>query len=152
MSNRTWARGWAVCAMLAYLAFVLVVALALKIGDMPLPERVFQLLQEFQSRGFLGEVRFGHVEAAANVLFFVPLGLLLPLALKRHPFVGGWLAAVGLSIGIEVAQYLFLSGRVASIRDVICNALGAAFGVLLCLGLTVARRRHRTRSARRNHN
>ena len=152
MSKWTWPRGWAVCAMLAYLAFVFVVTFALKLGDMPLPEYVFQLLHEFQSRGFLVGVRFGHVEAAANVLLFIPLWLLLPLALKRHPFVGGWLAAVGLSIGIEVTQYLFLSGRVASIRDVICNALGAAFGVLLCLGLTVAGRRRRTRSARRIHN
>ncbi|KAA0977540.1 VanZ family protein [Paeniglutamicibacter gangotriensis] len=151
MRLRRGPRSWALGVLLAYLAFVLVVALALKLGEMPLPEIVFRFLQETQERGYLTGVRFGHVEAAANVLFFVPLGVLLPLVLREHRFLLGWLAAVGLSVGIEAAQFFFLASRVGSIRDIVCNALGAAIGVLLCLVIVRWREVRTIRTANQVH-
>ncbi|MFL4473451.1 VanZ family protein [Paeniglutamicibacter sp. MACA_103] len=116
---------------MAYLSIVFVVAFMLRLGDMRLPETVGGVLDAVHGHDVLLGVRFGHVEAAANVLFFVPLGMLLPLVFSRRRLVVGWLSAVGLSIGIELVQYFFLDGRVGSVRDVICNALGAAFGAYL---------------------
>lgn len=144
MTSRSNVRRRAATAVAAYLAIVFMVAFMLRLGDMRLPETVGGILGAFQGRGMLQGVRFGHVEAAANVLFFVPLGLLLPLAFAPRSPIAGWLCAVALSIGIEVVQHFLLDGRVGSVRDVICNALGAASGVLLTQAALLARAR-RTR-------
>ncbi len=78
-------------------------------------------------RGVLGwgEFRQGWIEFPANVLLFVPMGLLLTL-LVRRPWSGA-LVAVLLSVCAELVQTL-LPARVASLRDVIANALGAVIG------------------------
>lgn len=71
------------------------------------------------------------VEASANVALFVPLGLVSGLAFPRSSWwrIGG----IGFlfSIGIELGQLLFLSGRFASPLDVIANTAGAVTGALL---------------------
>ncbi|WP_411732528.1 VanZ family protein [Paeniglutamicibacter sp.] len=132
-------------AIVAYLSVVFVMAFMLRLGDMRLPETVGGVLDGIQGHGLLLGVRFGHVEAAANILFFVPLGMLLPLVFSRRRIFVGWCCAVGLSVCIELVQYFFLDGRVGSVRDVICNALGAAFGALLtCVVVRI-----RTERARR---
>lgn len=68
------------------------------------------------------------VNIAGNLLAFLPLGILLPLLRRdgtrvRHVIIAG----VGLSLAIELAQYV--SGRrVADVDDVLLNALGAVLG------------------------
>ena len=66
----------------------------------------------------------------ANVSLFVPVGA---LAAARFPGrrVQVWIAAVGLSLGVEATQYLLPIGRIANSADVLANAGGAALGVLL---------------------
>ena len=69
-----------------------------------------------------------HVEGAANVLLFVPFGLIVALLLPTRRW---WLAAVAgalTSAGIETVQYLALSQRTASLGDVMNNTLGALLG------------------------
>lgn len=64
---------------------------------------------------------------AGNLIWFVPLGLLLPML---APQANGWrvlLAGAGLSLGIEIAQYLLGTGY-ADVDDVLLNALGALAG------------------------
>lgn len=78
-------------------------------------------------------------DMVANVLAYLPLGLLLTLALQRAP--GQWLAALVatmlgglLSFGVEAIQ-TWLPSRVPSNLDLACNTLGTALGALLALAL-----------------
>jgi glycopeptide antibiotics resistance protein len=88
--------------------------------------------------------RYSMIEEAANVVLFVPLGMLGILALG----LGRWWAVVltgtVLSGSVELVQAAFLPGRVASVTDVAANGLGALVGVAVC-GLSAARTRRRGR-------
>ena len=84
--------------------------------------------------GLPGAVDLPVVEALANVVMFVPLGLLLPVATRTRP----WLAVpagAGFSALIELSQLAFLPHRVASIQDVVMNTLGAALGAAVLLAI-----------------
>lgn len=77
-----------------------------------------------------------------NVLFFLPLGLLVVLlpsvasmrSMRQMLLVAG--SAALLSIGIEVTQTLL--PRQPSIADVACNLLGAILGAVLGIGIRPA--------------
>lgn len=65
----------------------------------------------------------------ANVLLFVPLGVLLPLRWPRLDSAAKVLLACALFAGtIESTQYLLDYGRVSQVDDVIFNALGGLIG------------------------
>ena len=69
------------------------------------------------------------IEALANVVMFVPFGILAWLWLRRR-----WAAIlVGFTASccIELSQLAFLPTRYASVQDVLMNSLGAAIGVAL---------------------
>jgi glycopeptide antibiotics resistance protein len=85
--------------------------------------------------------------AAGNVLLFVPLGILLPLAWRRLRFWRGIQIAIALSSGIEFVQYLsraWGSYRSADVNDVVLNGVGACLGLLL---VSLLRLRPATRPA-----
>ena len=130
---------WVGVLLLVYLLVVVIVVFIIRIGDFRLPELVSGVLHTMQQHGFGAGVRYGHVEAAANVLFFVPLGALLPLWFKNRRWLTSWFVCVGISLIVEVVQFVFLSDRVGSVRDVICNGLGAALGVVLTWFLAESR-------------
>ena len=68
-----------------------------------------------------------------NIAMFIPLGVLLPLAgkaLRRWYWV--LTAGAGMSLGIEVLQYLLGRGQ-ADVDDLICNTLGTMLGYCVCL-------------------
>jgi glycopeptide antibiotics resistance protein len=69
------------------------------------------------------------VEFAANVALFVPLGLLLRLALPRATWLGAALLGAAISVVVEVLQVL--GPRVSDPRDVVANSIGALAGALL---------------------
>lgn len=73
---------------------------------------------------------YGWIEFIANILMFLPLGLLLTLVF-RHLWRGVALA-LALSIGAELAQ-MVIPARLASPRDVLANALGAVIGAGVAL-------------------
>ncbi|NRG41637.1 VanZ family protein [Rathayibacter sp. VKM Ac-2835] len=89
---------------------------------------------------------YTRIEAAANVLLFVPLGLLAALHL---PARRAWLAVLlGMltSTAVEAVQLLLLAQRHADLHDVLANTIGAAVGAAigaLLRGLLLARRRRR---------
>lgn len=132
-------RRWVGFLLLAYLLVMVSVVFIIRIGDFRLPDFVSEVLRALQQHGFGAGVRFGHVEAAANVLFFVPLGTLVRLWFRNRRWLTPWLVCVGISLIVEVTQTVFLSHRVGSVRDVICNGLGAALGVVLTWILTESR-------------
>ncbi|GHF11712.1 VanZ family protein [Pseudolysinimonas yzui] len=88
-------------------------------------------------------VRLGSPEFVANILLFVPLGLLVRLAVPRAGWVGAVVAGGAVSIAIEVLQ--MWSPRVSDPRDVVANTLGAAAGALIGVVVSaVARRTQRS--------
>lgn len=74
----------------------------------------------------LGWVRNGLVEAGANIVIFIPVGLLLAVATGRMWF--GTVTGLIVSASAELAQ-LVIPTRVTSIRDILANALGTVIGV-----------------------
>jgi glycopeptide antibiotics resistance protein len=72
---------------------------------------------------------YARIEFSANIALFAPLGLLLTLLVRRW-----WWVIVAGAVGstlIELCQGLFLSGRTASVWDVIANTLGTIAGVVI---------------------
>ena len=90
-------------------------------------------------------VTFDIIEFAANVVMFVPLGLLVLAWGGRgwHGILGG----LALSAAIETAQLLFLPTRVADLRDIVANTAGAAIGVACGALIARAVRSHSERIA-----
>lgn len=72
--------------------------------------------------------------AGGNVALFIPLGILLPLIWRRLRFWNGLVVATGVSVSIELLQYLSRGwgvNRLADVNDVILNVFGACLGLLL---------------------
>ena len=63
-----------------------------------------------------------------NIAIFMPLGVLLPLFIKKKPLI--ILFPFVLSIGVEVSQYLLKNGQ-PDIDDVILNVIGFFIGYLM---------------------
>ena len=85
---------------------------------------VVRLLQ----RHGLPWLEYGHVESAANVALYVPLGVLGTLILRRW-----WLVAmigVAVSAVVELSQGNFLPERYATAADVVANTAGTLIGAL----------------------
>ncbi len=78
--------------------------------------------------GLPGAVRV--VEVGLNVLLFVPLSLLGAVVLDRWRVVGWVLAGLALTLAVEGVQWLLLSGRSATVSDVLANTAGALLGIL----------------------
>ena len=66
-----------------------------------------------------------------NLVLFVPLGVLLPVLTKARNATILW--GLGLSLYIEVSQYVFGTG-VSEVEDLILNTTGTGIGYLIYLG------------------
>ena len=66
-----------------------------------------------------------------NLVWFVPLGVLLPVLTKARNATILW--GLGLSLYIEVSQYVFGAG-VSEVEDLILNTAGTGIGYLIYLG------------------
>jgi glycopeptide antibiotics resistance protein len=77
----------------------------------------------------LSWVTYNQLESFANVVLFLPLGLLVALIIPTGRW---WILVLGLIVvsgSIELAQALFIPGRVASVLDVLANATGGLAGM-----------------------
>lgn len=74
---------------------------------------------------------FTRLEVLANVLVFVPVGVLAFLLLPRRTWLLAFLVGPGISMLIEAAQRVALPHRAATVTDVLANSAGATFGVAL---------------------
>lgn len=66
-----------------------------------------------------------------NVLFFIPIGFLIPFYLRRLPGWAQCLTGLVLPILIELYQWFFRCGDV-DVDDIILNYAGFLFGFMLC--------------------
>ena len=80
-----------------------------------------------------------------NVVAFVPLGLLVPLIVRRYSFAAVFVSAFAVSLAIEIGQLavsiaLGFAYRTADIDDVIVNVCGALIGYAVFVALALATR------------
>ncbi|MDQ0649204.1 glycopeptide antibiotics resistance protein [Microbacterium natoriense] len=75
---------------------------------------------------------FMTLEILANVLVFIPVGIIAYVFAPRRLRWLALLAGPAASVSIELVQLLALPNRVPSIADVAENVLGATIGVALC--------------------
>lgn len=80
---------------------------------------------------------FTRLEIIANVLVFIPVGILAFLFVPRAIWPVSLLVGPAISGSIEVAQRLALPHRAATISDLIANSAGATAGVVLALVCTL---------------
>nr|WP_237399269.1 VanZ family protein [Rathayibacter iranicus] len=103
------------------------------------------------ARHGLAAVNYSLIESGANVVLFIPLGLLVALHVRARL---AWIAvAVGAltSCLIELGQLLFLAARFATLEDVAANTTGAALGALVgCVLRAILLVRERRRAAKHN--
>lgn len=99
--------------------------------DKPVSGQLTAVLHFLHCLGLPGWFDYKFVEAAANVVLFVPVGFVSRLAFpeKRCWQIG----AFGLLVSscIELGQLLFLHDRFASPLDIVTNTSGAVIGGLL---------------------
>ncbi|UWX97980.1 VanZ family protein [Arthrobacter zhaoxinii] len=116
--------------------------------DRPVYGKVLRAIRRLQEYGLPGWVDYAAAEAAANVLLFVPLGLLAALLLPPRRWWLALLLCLGTAAGAEVFQELFLPLRQGNLQDVLNNGVGALLGVAVAAtgrGLRAGTRRGRTR-------
>ncbi|MBO0979931.1 VanZ family protein [Microbacterium sp. SD291] len=80
---------------------------------------------------------FTRLEVLANVLVFIPIGILAVVLLPRRFRALAWLIGPAVSAGIELAQRIALPHRAATISDVLANSSGATIGVIAALLLSL---------------
>ncbi|WP_412147539.1 VanZ family protein [Curtobacterium flaccumfaciens] len=81
--------------------------------------------------GLPERIDYAAVESLANVVYFVPLGLLVVLLAGARWWWAAIAAGLVVSTCIETGQALFLPARTATIDDVVANGVGAVLGAVV---------------------
>jgi glycopeptide antibiotics resistance protein len=124
--------------LLAYAAFVLVVTWWPSPASSSAPQWEQHILGWVRGVGV--PMTMPVLEVVANIGMFVPLGVLLMLAVspRRWPaprmLTVAAAAGAGFSTIIELVQ-LGIPGRFSTVQDVVMNTLGAVVGAGVALGL-----------------
>lgn len=103
--------------------------------DKPIASQLDRAIAELHERGVPAFVDYAFIEFTANVLLFVPVGILFALLLPLRYWALALLLGPALSAGIEVAQHFILEERYSSVYDIIANSIGATLGVILAVAL-----------------
>lgn len=114
--------------------------------DRPVQGEIAGTLLLLHAYGIPGWINYAFIEAIANVVLFIPVGIAATLAFPRRKWWQN--AALGLLVSacMELGQLLFLSSRYASPLDIMTNSAGCAAGTLLAAGVL---RAVRTQQAQR---
>ena len=113
----------------AYIALIGVIVFWPTPVDRPVAGRIRTAVGVVQEAGATS-VSYNTVEITANVLMFVPLGVLLVLAVPRLPWWWAPIAAGLFSCAIEFVQFAFVAQRNATVVDALANTSGAVIGAL----------------------
>jgi glycopeptide antibiotics resistance protein len=119
---------------LYFLLLVWIIAFKCNMKDAVLDAKIF-------NRDFTLEERFAFQlsqfsktnweDGVLNILFFLPLGLLMPLFSNKHTYVKTVLLCFLISAGFELLQIVNAIGRFTYI-DIINNTVGGAIGSWIC--------------------
>lgn len=99
--------------------------------DRPVQGLLAETLSFLHRHGMPGWLNYRFVEAAANVLLFIPVGFVSALS---FPHKRWWqIGTLGLLVSgcIELGQLFFLHDRFASPTDIVTNTSGAVIGATL---------------------
>lgn len=120
--------GWAIGVYGVGVLFVGFAGFPVDAGAHPLIIRVLDAAHRVGVPGWFG---YGALEFSANVVFFMPLGLLVVLLVGGRRWWVGGVAGLVVSASIEIGQAVFLPARFASLDDVLSNTSGAVIGALV---------------------
>ena len=107
-----------------------------------IPNLISNILNLTGCLGLSSVVGYSFLETFADVLFYLPLGLLLGASLNRLPNWQLLYFAFTISLAAETLQGLFISRRVSSWLDVWHNRSGASLGLLLAKLIHADRQRN----------
>ena len=139
-------RGLAAGSALCYAGFVALVTFVSKPVDSGVAPLLVRILDRLHALGFPAWMSYSSVEFTANIVFFVPVGLVVVLLVGLRRWWWGAVAGCVISGSVELGQLLFLPDRFASLDDVLSNTTGALLGALVgvvVLGRLSARRPQR---------
>lgn len=118
-------------ALLCYFVILAFIAFWPTPVDKPVAGGLDALLDFLHQRGIPEWFNYGFIEACANVLLFVPAGLLLAFTSPRKRWWQLLALGAAASGSIELGQLLFLPYRFSSWQDILMNTLGVGVGLLL---------------------
>lgn len=97
--------------------------------DQPVHGTLDAMLKYLHGNGLPGWFDYRFVESSANVVLFVPFGVLTAMALPRKTWPQ--LAGIGLvaSLCLELGQLVFITARFPTAMDVVTNTAGAVVGI-----------------------
>lgn len=119
---------WLIALTVAYFAIVAAVGFWRSPVDAPIDGTLAGWLFRLHRLGVPLWVNYGLIEFAANVVFFIPIGLLVALLLPLKRWYVAIAIGVLTSCTIELGQLLLLPARYASLGDIVANSLGAVLG------------------------
>lgn len=96
--------------------------------DRPAAGTLHSLIVWIHSHGVPTFIGYNTIEFTANIVMFVPMGIIATGWTKR-----AWLGAVlgaAISCLIELGQLIFLADRFASVLDIVANTAGACIGAM----------------------
>lgn len=101
-------------------------ALGKEMRALPIEKRVVLIpFQTFISNGF-----YFHLDYFLNVIIYIPMGLILPLTMRKNQ--GGWcLLIIILSSAIFEVEQLFTGFGGCDTADLICNVVGGVIGLAI---------------------
>ncbi|QNA93319.1 MULTISPECIES: VanZ family protein [unclassified Microbacterium] len=133
---RRFTRVWALVLAVPFLAGLAALTLTPSRIEQTMPNLLDVVLGVAHRLGW-SSLDFTRLEIIANILVFVPVGILAFVLLPRRVWLLALLAGPVLSVAIETAQRVALPHRAATVTDVLANSAGAVAGVALAVLCTV---------------
>jgi hypothetical protein len=137
-------RIWLVVVAAAYLVGALFVGLWPTPVDADFRTLIARALGFLHRDGLPSGFGYAALEFSANILFFVPIGILICLLLPRRLQLLAIPLGALISGSIELSQLLLLPARFASWHDILANTIGTIVGVVIVViirGIRAARGR-----------
>jgi glycopeptide antibiotics resistance protein len=129
-------RGWALGLGIPFLAGLAILTLTPSRVERSMPNLLDLVLSAAHRLGWQS-LDFTRLEVLANVLVFIPVGILAFVLIPRRAGILSLVVGPALSLLIEAAQRFALPHRAATFTDVVANSVGATVGVLLAVLCTL---------------
>ena len=133
---RRFTRTWALALGIPFLLGLAALTLTPSRVEQVMPNLLDLTLHAAHRLGW-DSLDFTRLEIIANILVFVPVGILAFILLPRRVWPLALLVGPLLSLGIETAQRVALPHRAATVTDVVANSAGAVFGVVFAIICTL---------------
>ncbi|WP_136054797.1 VanZ family protein [Microbacterium sp. K24] len=129
-------RAWALALGIPFLAGLALLTLTPSRVEESMPN-LLDLVLSISHRLGWASLDFTRLEVLANILVFIPVGILAFVLLPRRVWMLSLLVGPLLSLSIEAAQRIALPHRAATVTDVIANSSGATAGVVFAVLCTL---------------